>query len=97
MRQCKNEFQNPDRKSSHEERSLKPKHGSLGLPEDLFIVLLDVTGRVNLQRGSYINRYTEVLPYLVSVTSLFSFVSCRPLTTSAYVCQWFNISITLAS
>ena len=58
MRQCKNEFQNPDRKNSHEERSLKPKIVSLGLPEDIFIALLDVTGRVNLQRGSYINRYT---------------------------------------
>ena len=45
MRQCKNEFQNPDRKNSHEERSLKPKHASLDLPDDLFIALLDVTGK----------------------------------------------------
>ena len=44
MRQCKNEFQNPDRKNSHEERRLKPKRGSLGLPEDLFIAFLDVPG-----------------------------------------------------
>lgn len=45
MRQCKNEFQNPDRKRSHEERSLKPQHASLGLPDDLLIALLDVTSK----------------------------------------------------
>lgn len=54
MRQCKNEFQNPYRKNSHEERSLKPKHASLGLPNDLFIALLDVTGKEWIFKGDLI-------------------------------------------
>ena len=58
MRQCKNAFQNQDIKNSNEDRRLNPNRVSLGLPEDLFIALLVVTGRVNLQRGSYINRCT---------------------------------------
>lgn len=58
MRQCKNEFQNPDRKNSWRE---KPQALSMHhcLPDDLLIALLDVTGKEWIFKGDlYINRYT---------------------------------------